>query len=104
MPAQLVSPTRLSIATRGSGSCPWVPDGLTVLSPDTLAIHLSMGTYRNRKLVAHPLPNGCTLDLSTTQMLVGINPSQIDVHRPLTLRLFFNGTKPEVRTLAPLKS
>lgn len=104
-PAVLLSSTRLGIATRGSGSCPWVPDELTVLSPHTITIHLSMGTYRNGKLVTRPLPNGCTLDLTTTRMLLAIDPTQIDIHRPLSLRLFYGpSTQPELRTVLPLKS
>jgi hypothetical protein len=103
--AELLSPTRLGIVTVGSGSCPAVPDMLTLLGPDSLRIHLSLGAHRVGKLVTHPLPNGCTLDLTTTQMLIAIDPKQIDVHRPLRVKLvYYRSTKPEIRTAAPLKS
>jgi hypothetical protein len=102
---RLVSPTRLRIVTVGSGSCPWVPDELTVLGPDAISVHLSLGTFHNRKLVTHPLPNGCTLDLGPTPMLVAIDPKQIDVHRPLTVHIGVpTVTKTGVVKIAPLKS
>ncbi len=103
--AELLSPTRLGIVTAGSGSCPWVPNALTVLGPHTIRIHLSIGGYRNTKLVTHRQARFCTADLSTTAMRVAIDPKEIDVHRPLTLRLFYDtSSRPDVRTAAPLKS
>jgi len=94
-----VSRTRLGIYTWGSGSCPSVPDKLTVLGPHTIRIHLHLGTYESGKLV--PGPTGvCTADRTTTPMLVAINPSQIDVHRPLTVL----GVSSRGITVAPLKS
>ena len=38
-------------------------------------------------------------------MVVAIDPKEIDVHRPLTVRFFYNDSKkPVVRIAAPLKS
>jgi len=104
--AQFVSPTRLAIVTTGSSSCPSVPDELVYVSPHVLRIHLTTGSYGpdHGEFVAHPPPNGiCTADLGTTPMLVAIDPALIDVHRPLTVRLFYRDSKtPLVRIAAPL--
>ena len=102
---RLVSPTRLAIAWRGSGSCPWVPDEITVQGPHAIRIDLVMGGWSRGRLVTQPLPNGCTMDLRTTPMLVAINPKQVDVHRPLTVGVSPPNTqRPYVETAAPLRS
>jgi hypothetical protein len=94
-----VSPTRLGIYTTGSGSCPHVPDKLTVLGPHTIRVHLSLGTYRGGKF--EPGATGaCFLNLTATPMLLAIDPKQIDVHRPLTIL----GLSSRGVTVAPLTS
>jgi hypothetical protein len=104
--ATLVSPTRLSIVTLGSSSCPSVPAEVVIENRDTLRIHLVTGTQTRDGLVAHPPSSGiCTTDLGPTPMVVAIDPTLIDVHRRLTVRFFYrNSTRPEVRTSAPLSS
>jgi hypothetical protein len=96
--------------TSGSGSCPAVPDRLTVLEPDLIRIHLTMGSWRptgksgRTVLVAHPPDGGiCTTDLTTTPMAVAIDPKQIDVHHRLTIHLYYyDSKKPITRTAPPL--
>lgn len=117
--ARFLSPTRLAIETWGSGSCPAIPNRLSVLGPDTIRIHLILGTWRplgssgriigrNRALPGMRLvpqrPNGgCTLDLRQTPMVISINPRQINVHRELTIRFYYyRSKKAEVRTAPPL--
>ena len=102
--AQLVSQRRLAIVTTGSSSCPSVPDELVVLSPHVIRIHLTTGSWINGEPVAHPPRNGmCTADLGRTPMLVAIDPKEIDVHRPLTVRIYYReSTTAEVHTAAPL--
>src|SRR5581483_6471769 len=87
--ARLVSPTRLEILTWGSSSCPAVPNKLVVESPHAIRIDLATGSWKGKRLVTKPLPNGCTMDLRTTWMLVRIDPTRIDVHRPLTVRFYY---------------
>ena len=101
---RFVSPTRLAIATVGSSSCPSVPDELVVLTPHRIRIHLTVGSWENGRPVAHPPSGGvCTADYGTTQMVLAIDPKLIDVHRPLTVRFFYNDSKkPLVRIAAPL--
>jgi hypothetical protein len=100
---QIVSQRRLEIATAGSSSCPSVPDELVILSPRAIRIHLVSGSWDNGKPVAHPPPSGiCTADRGTTPMLVAIDGT-IDVHRPLTVRFFYDDSKkPLVRIAAPV--
>jgi hypothetical protein len=105
--AQLVSPTRLVIVTWGSGSCPTVPNELAVQSPHRIRLHLAVGSWEGRhRLVGHLPRNGiCTDDLRTTPMALSIDPRLVDVHRSLTISLFYrHSTKPQVWTVAPLKS
>jgi hypothetical protein len=105
---RFLSPTRLLIVTSGSSSCPAVPDKLVVVGPDTIRIHLTEGSWRRSSrrtvLVATPPPNRiCSTDLTTTPMVVTVNPKQINVHRPLTIRLYYYGlTKPVIRTAPAL--
>ena len=104
--AQFLSPTRLAIVTWGSGSCPTVPDRVTVVSPDSIRIHLVTGSWRTEGtrevLVAHLPPEGaCTADLRTTQMAVAIDPNRIDVHRRLTIRLYYRDSKKPATVTAP---
>jgi hypothetical protein len=114
-----VSPTSLAIATSGSSNCPTVPDKLVVLAPDTIRIDLARGSWRptgtwlhhrvrgrripRMRLVAHPPANGiCLADLTDTPMIVSL-PSQIDVHRRLTIRFCYPLTKkPFIATAPPL--
>jgi hypothetical protein len=108
--ARLLSPTRLAIVTSGSSSCPAVPDKLVVESRDRIRIHLTEGSWRRvgsshrTVLVAHRSPNGiCTTDLTTTPIVIAINPKQIDVYHRLTIRLYYYGlTQPVTRTVPPL--
>ncbi len=82
-----------------------MPDKLVVRSPRTLRIHLAVGSYDRRHLVAHPpRPNGiCTDDLTTTPMVIRIDPRQIDVRQRLTIQLYYyGGKKPQVVTAPPL--
>jgi len=103
---QLVSPTRLGIVTTGSSSCPTVPDELVVLSRHEIQLHLITGWYGtdHGMLNAHPPPLlACTADFGPTSMVVAIDPSQIDVYSPLTVRLVYrDSTTPLVRIAAPL--
>jgi hypothetical protein len=98
-PARLLSPTRLSIFTSGSTGCPTVPKHLAVQSPDAIKIRLEIKTP----------PNGACLDnFVLNRIVVAINPSQIDVHHRLTIRLYYpKGTirkywRPVVVTAPPL--
>jgi hypothetical protein len=108
--ASLLSPTRLAIVTVGSGSCPAVPNRLVVENPDTIRIHLTLGTYRRTgssrlmRLVTHATRHTvCTADLTTTPMVIVINPKQINVHHRLTVYLYYYKTKkPLVRHAPPL--
>ncbi|HUZ16466.1 MAG TPA: hypothetical protein VMU72_09870 [Gaiellaceae bacterium] len=102
---QFISPTRLAITTGGSSSCPSVPDELVVISRHVIRIHLIPGSWINRVPVAQAPPGGaCTADYGTTPMVLTIDPKLVDVHRPLTVRFFYNDSKkPLVRTAAPLK-
>ncbi len=98
--AQFVSSTRLAIVTWGSGSCPEVPDKLTIVNPTTLRVHLAHGSYGKKYLVPHLPRNGiCTTDLATTPMLLPIDPRFIDVHHPLRIL----GLQRGVVIVAPLK-
>ena len=99
---RFVSPTRLAIVTMGSSSCPSVPDEMVVLNKHTIRLHLTVGSWVDGKLVAKS-PEACTLDYGPTPMLVAIDPRLVDVHRSLTVRLFYGESKkPVVRTVAPL--
>jgi hypothetical protein len=96
---RLLSPTRLAIATIGSTECPTVPKRLTVQSSDAIQIQLEVKTP----------PNGnCLADAHLTRYVISINPSQINVHHRLTIRLDYpkgvvsNGTRPVVVRAAPL--
>jgi hypothetical protein len=103
---QFLSPTRLGIVTYGSSSCPSVPDELVVLTPHRIRIHLTTGSWDGQKLVAHaPTGDVCTTDYGPTPMMLTIDPKLIDVHRPLTIRFFYQDSKkPLVRIAAPLSS
>jgi hypothetical protein len=96
---RLLSPTRLAIATIGSTGCPTVPERLTVQSPDAIQIHLEVKTPSN---------GNCFADARLTRYVISINPSQINVHQRLTIRLDYpkgvvsNGTRPVVVQAAPL--
>lgn len=87
---RIVSPTRLGLMVSGSGHCPPLPDELVVLSPHTIRIHFAA-------------PTCSLLDYALTPMLVAIDPTDVDVKRPITLRLFLaNSKKPEVLTMTPV--
>ena len=102
--ARFLSPTRLAIATMGSSSCPSVTDRLVVVNRDAIRIHLVTGSWRRTQLVAKPPASGaCTADWGATAMAVAIDPSRVDVHRRLTIRLYYPGsTKPGTLTAPPL--
>jgi hypothetical protein len=91
---RFVSPTRLEIATVGSGSCPNVPIELVVDSPHAIRIGFAMGS-RTPGGISTRRPTGCTLDLRPTRMLVAVDPTLIDVHHPVTV----HGWR---KTIAPL--
>jgi hypothetical protein len=108
--ARFVSPSRLAIVTWGSGSCPAVPDRLVVQSPNTIRIHLALGTYRpvgssHRARLVTPAPRHtiCTADLTTTPMVLAIDEKRIDVNHRLTVYLYYyDSKKPLVRYAPPL--
>ena len=99
---RLHSPTRLAIATIGSSGCPTQPKRLIVQRPDTIEIRLK---------VKNP-PNGtngiCFADAHLTRYVLSINPSQINVHHRLTIRLDYpqgvisQRAHPVIVTAAPL--
>ena len=103
--ASLLSPRRLAIVTVGSGSCPAIPDRLVVQSPHTIRIHLTLGTWQpigsshRLRLVAHASRHTiCTADLTTTPMVVAIDPKRVDVRHRLTVYLdYYTSKKPIVR-------
>jgi hypothetical protein len=101
---QFLSRTRLGIVTYGSSSCPSVPDELVVASPHRIRLNLTVGRTEGDRLVADAPPGGvCTADYGPTSMVLTIDPTLVDVHRPLTVRLFFsNGRRSIVRVAAPL--
>jgi len=75
--AQFLSPTRLAIVTMGSTGCPSLPKRLMVQSPDAIRIRLSR-------------PKGFCLDnLLMKRVVIAIDPKQINVHRRLTIRLYY---------------
>jgi hypothetical protein len=90
--ARFLSPTRLLVVTFGSGSCPALPNDLVVLSPHAIRIHL-----------AQPEPPGrsCTSDLRGTPVIVAIDPKRVDVHQPVTLRLYYYRSKRAVFGVVP---
>jgi hypothetical protein len=114
-----LSPTNLAIATRGSSNCPAVPKKLVVLTPNTIRIDLTEGSWRptgtwlhhrvngrripRMRLVARPPANGiCLTDLTSTPIIVSI-PSQINSHHRLTIRFYDPPSKkPFVTTVPPL--
>ena len=107
--ARLLSPRRLAIVTMGSISCPAIPDRLVVQSPHAIRIHLTMGTWRptgsshRLRLVHASRHTICTSDLGPTPMVVAIDPRRIDVHRRLTVYLYYyRSKKPIVRYAPPL--
>jgi hypothetical protein len=96
---RFLSPTRLAIATIGSTGCRTVPKRLVVQNPHAIKIRLEVKTP----------PNGACFDNAFfTRYVVAINPSQIDLHQRLTIRLSYpKGTirkyrKPVVTTAPPL--
>ncbi|HEX4323127.1 MAG TPA: hypothetical protein VHZ77_00690 [Gaiellaceae bacterium] len=105
--ATLLSPTRLAIVTSGSSSCPAVPNRLVVENPDTIRIHLTLGVFRpignsgRTRLVTHATHAICTADLTTTPMVIAIDPKRVDVHRPLTIRLYYYTSKKPITRTAP---
>jgi hypothetical protein len=90
--ARFLSPTRLLILTFGSGSCPTLPDNLVVQSPHAIRIQLGP-----------PEPPGqpCTSDLRGTPVVVAIDPKRVDVHHPVTLRLYYYRSKRAVVSVVP---
>jgi len=102
--ARFLSPTRLAILTWGSFTCPAVPNQLVVQAPDTIRIHLTGGSWHGELPVAHLPPGGaCTADHSSAVIVIAINPKRINVHHPLTIRLYYYRVKkPELRTAPPL--
>jgi hypothetical protein len=102
--ARFLSPRRLAILTWGSFTCPAVPNRLVVETPDTIRIHLTSGSWHGKQPVAH-LPPGeaCTADHSSAVIVIAIDPKRINVHHPLTIRLFYYRIgKPQIRIAPPL--
>lgn len=116
--ARFLSPRRLAFETWGSGSCPAIPNRVIVLAPDTIRVHLIRGTWRplgswsriigrsralpGMRLAPQRPGGGCTLDLRPTPMVITI-PTQVNVHRRLTIRFYYyRSLKPEIRTAPPL--
>jgi hypothetical protein len=93
MGARLLSPRRLAIGVTGSSNCPQLPGNLSVQDRHTINIHL----------VPYTPSNGvCLTDLSSgIPVVVAIDPTQVDVHHRLTIRLYY-GNNPIVRTAPPL--
>lgn len=96
---RFLSPTRLAIATVGSTGCPTVPNRLDVRSPHAIKIRLKVKTP----------PNGACFDNAFfTRYAVAINPSQVDVHHRLSVRLYYpkgvirRYKPPVVATVRPL--
>ena len=107
--ARFFSPTRLGIVTWGSSSCPSVPDRLTVVNRSSIRIHLVTGSWRRvvgrrMGLLTHPPAGGvCTADWGSMRLAVAIDPNRIDVHRPLTVNLYYrDDTKPTTFTAPAL--
>lgn len=102
--ARFLSPTRLAIVTQGSTTCPAVPNRLVAQTPETIRIHLAMGSWRGKVPVAHLPPSGaCTADVATALIVVRINPKQINIHQQLTIRLYYYSIKrPIIRTVPAL--
>jgi hypothetical protein len=108
--AQIVSPRRLAISEAVYGQCWWAPATLTIVDRGTIRIRLSLGTDTNGLVVTHPVCRepwgyGRPTQPSSVAMLVPINPHEIDVHHPLSVRLVYaKGVKPDVITAPPLES
>jgi len=74
-----LSPTQVVFMTTGSGSCPWWPKRLIVLSHTAIRIDMRI---RNRG-------TACMADLVGFPIAVKIDPQIVDVQRPLTVRLAY---------------
>lgn len=90
--ARFISPTRLAFLTSGSGSCPPVPYRLTVRSPHSVRVDLTIVT---------PKGGACTADLRIAPVAIAVDPSRIDVHRPLKVSLYYPLAKRPVVFTAP---
>jgi hypothetical protein len=74
--ARMLSPTRLAFVTSGSGSCPELPVRVRATGPQRLWFGLM------------PQPAmACTLDESTTTVVVTLNGPQLDLSKPLHVDL-----------------
>ena len=101
--ARFLSPTRLAIVTFGSSSCPSVPNRVVVDGRHTISIYLVTGSRIGNALIAHPPPSGaCTADWGSTGIAVAVDPTRIDVHRALTIRIAYPGSLgPPTTVIAP---
>lgn len=82
--AGLLSPTRLAFHRSGSSSCMPTPTTLSVSGASSLRIWLKDGWPKNRL---------CLADLVVEPVVIAISPKEIDVHRWLTVRLYYPRTK-----------
>ena len=65
------------------GGCPPVPSRLTVLEPDAIRIDMTQP----------PSDGACTTELRIYPVVIQVDPKQIDVHRRLTVSLYYPQTK-----------
>jgi hypothetical protein len=75
---ELISPTQLAFRTTGSSGCLWLPARLTILSPSAIRIDMRV-----------PHRRFCLADYISLPIAVTINPTIVNVHRPLTVRLTY---------------
>jgi hypothetical protein len=105
-----LSPTRLAFGTWGSSGCPSVPYRMTLEGPHAIRLDMRSGSYRTvgrlgqKVLVAKAPAGGCRLlDHVSNEVVIAIDPKQIDVHHRLKVSLYFPLDKhPDVFTVAPL--
>ena len=92
--AGFVSPTRLAVMTSGSSNCRTVPSTIAVSAPNSIRLRFKEET---------PANGICLLNLIYEPVVIAISPTQIDVHRELTIRAYYPRAKrPTVFTAPPL--
>jgi hypothetical protein len=72
--------------------CPSLPTGLAVLG--VAAIRLDLAEY-------DPRQRPCTADLTTTTVVVRIDPRRVDVHHDLTIHLAYKAGRGNDTLIAP---
>jgi len=92
--AGFVSPTRLAVMTAGSSNCRGVPSTIAVSTPDSIRLRFKEDM---------PANGICLANLIYEPVVIAISPTQINVHRKLTIRVYYpRARRPTVFTAPPL--